>query len=301
MLPGCWLITGATGQLGGHIARLLDQEHPDRQVCAVVHRDARISGRAQVFPLDLADAAAVTALLDRIQPTHIVHAGAVTSVADAAGDPARAFQVNAEATSRLGAWAGQHGARFVYISTDMVFDGRQAPYAEDAPPAPLSVYGRSKRAGEEAIRDVRGAVCVRLPLMYGFPVTTRQTTFVRQVQALQAGEPLRLFTDEYRTPVALADAARAVVAVAESDVTGILHVGGPERLSRYEMVARFAAALHLDQVTLVATSRLDHGGDEPRPADLSLNDRRFRARFPAVAPGPITRERLGQPPRKSHA
>ncbi len=128
----------------------------------------------------------------------------------------------------------------MYVSTDLVFDGEHAPYREDDPPAPLSVYGRSKAHAETALQAFPRIAIVRVSLLYGPSLTDRPTVLDRQRQAILAGEPLTLFDDEWRTPLDLPTAARALLAVAESDYTGILHVGGLERLSRLEMGERLA-------------------------------------------------------------
>lgn len=283
-----WLITGATGQLGGHVTRLLAPRAPRETLLGIARSASHRENEIAVMECNLADSAALAGHLATHAPTHIIHLGAVTAVTDARSDPAHADRVNTGATAQLGRWAAQHGARLVFASTDMVFDGEHAPYDESATPRPLSHYGRTKAAAEEALAGLPGVVIARLPLMYGFPATDRPTTFVRQIAALHAGEPLTLFTDEFRTPISLDDAARAVIALAENSCSGIVHVAGPERLSRYEMVACFAAALGVTRPHLVPVSRLSAEASEPRPADLSLTGTRFTAMFPQLSPQPIS-------------
>jgi dTDP-4-dehydrorhamnose reductase len=160
----------------------------------------------------------------------------------------------------------------------------------------LSHYGKTKAEAERLVLEFPRTLVVRLPLMYGFPKIPRQTTFEQQVAALAARTPLRLFSDEYRTPVALRDAARALLALAGSEMTGIIHVAGPERLSRFEMGQRFAAALGIEDPNLVSVSRLSIDAAEARPADLSLDGSRFNECFPRLAPGPISDRAIGEPP-----
>jgi dTDP-4-dehydrorhamnose reductase len=169
----------------------------------------------------------------------------------------------------------------------MVFDGEHAPYAEEQSPAPLTSYGRSKAAAEAAIQELDDRLIVRLPLMYGMPVSPRRTTFAAQIDSIRRGEPMPLFVDEFRTPIALADAAAAIVALARSGRTGVIHVAGPERVSRLELIDRAARALGLTPGRLDGVSRLDVPSPEPRPADLSLVGERFLREFPACRPGRI--------------
>jgi dTDP-4-dehydrorhamnose reductase len=287
-----WLITGASGQLGGHVVAELRSQAPAGTIVGISHSPAENPGIINAV-VDLADPTAIAAVLVKHRPTHIIHLAAVTAVADAWRDPQRATAVNTDATAQIADWANQHSAKMLFVSTDMVFDGETAPYDEDDEPQPLSCYGRTKAAAERAICELPGALIVRLPLMYGFPAAPRETTFVKQVAALRAGEPLTLFTDEYRTPISLIDAARALLALATSDVRGVIHVAGPERMSRYEMGVRFASALDIPHPNLIAASRLTVEAAEPRAADLSLDGERFTALFPALAPRPIGRATLG--------
>jgi dTDP-4-dehydrorhamnose reductase len=169
----------------------------------------------------------------------------------------------------------------------MVFAGDAAPYCESDPPQPLSRYAQTKLAAEQFLTGCRHVATVRLPLMYGFPCGSRATTFVKQIAALRAGEPLSLFADEFRTPVWLVDAARVLIGLARSDFTGLIHVAGPDRLSRYELIANCAALLNIAAPRLVPISRHDGDAPEPRPEDLSLDASHFQALFPNLCPGPL--------------
>lgn len=282
-----WLVTGASGQLGGHlVARLSDTDVAPTISALTRGGDVGVGGIEPVA-IDLRDAASLRAHVAAFQPTHVLHVGAMTAVGEAYANPQEATRINSVATEVLAEAASSVDARFVFTSTDMVFDGASAPYKEDDAVCPLSHYGRTKAEAEGCLARLDRALVVRLPLMYGFPVARRPGTFAGQVAALRSGESLRLFTDEYRTPLWLADAAVALIALARSQETGVIHVAGPERLSRFEMGERFAECLGIGEPRIVAASRLDIDSAEPRPEDLSLDGSRFNALFPDVNPAPI--------------
>jgi dTDP-4-dehydrorhamnose reductase len=241
-------------------------------------------------PVDLADPKGLEEAVRRARPTHVLHLGAMTSVAECHRRPADAERINAEATRVLAGAAV--GARFVFASTDMVFDGDRAPYREEDTPEPGSQYGRTKLAAERLLAGVAGALVVRLPLMFGFPRAGQQTTFVKQMAAVRAREPVRLFDDEYRTPAWLGDAARVMIGLARGDATGVMHAGGPERLSRYALIAGCAALFGIEDAVLEHASRLDIESAEPRPEDLSLDSGRLRAAYPKLAPRGLCAELL---------
>jgi dTDP-4-dehydrorhamnose reductase len=213
-------------------------------------------------------------------PRAIIHLAAVSQVARAHADPEHARALNVEATINLLNLADAIGARFIYVSTDMVFDGESAPYDERAATEPCSIYGRTKLEAECYALTHRRTSVLRLPLLYGLPEVSRAPTFFEQiVQALQRRTPLRLFDDEIRTPLWLDDAARACAALADLEHHGVLHAGGPEALSRYAFGLRVAAAISCDPAPLLAIARADVPSPEPRPRDLSLDSRRFRELF----------------------
>jgi dTDP-4-dehydrorhamnose reductase len=176
--------------------------------------------------------------------------------------------------------ASDSGARLVYVSTDLVFDGEKGNYREGDDVNPLSVYARSKCDAERAVLTYTRHVVVRLSLLFGPSVVGRASFFDEQITAFRAGRPVTLFADEWRTPLSLAVAADCLVALAASDCTGVLHLGGPERLSRLEMGRRLAARLGVDLALVVAGSREWAPAPEPRPRDTSLDSSRWRSLFP---------------------
>jgi dTDP-4-dehydrorhamnose reductase len=283
------LITGASGLLGSDLLR---EAGADGIVAWSGTREGEYSG-VRLRPVDLGDPAAIAGAFAEARPGVIIHAGAMARVGDCLQDPDRARRVNALATHTLAGLAREAGARLVYVSTDLAFDGETGRYTEDDPPSPLSVYARSKVEGEQAALACPGAAVVRVSLLYGPSLTGTPSSFDQQVSALREGRPLRLFADEWRTPLYLGTAARALLELAGSDVPGVWHLGGPERLSRYEMGVRTAEVLGLDPGAVVATAREEHGagGGEPRPRDVSLDSGRWRARFPEV-PWPTLAEVL---------
>jgi dTDP-4-dehydrorhamnose reductase len=272
-----WLITGAGGQLGSVV--LAELTRRGESALGVASPSGPLPLEGAVERADLTDGHAMVRLLDQARARFVVHAGAIASVAVALADPARALAVNASAAAALAGAAHQRGARFVYVSTDMVFDGERAPYTERDVASPLSAYGRSKLEGERAVLSVAPVLVARLPLLYGLPTVNRDTTFITQVRALLRRESLTLFQDEWRTPLALEDAARALIRCAESDLPGVVHLGGPERLSRLAMGERLAAALGVDGATLHAVLRESAPAPEPRARDLSLDSSKYRAHF----------------------
>ena len=268
------LVTGATGLLGGYLVEELRRAGDD---VVAVGGPGRGEGG-----VELSDDEALRALVRRVRPDVVFHTAALSAVADCARDPERARRLNVVGAATLAAAAG--AARFVHVSTDMVFDGESAPYREGDPTAPTSVYGRTKRDAEAAVlAEARRSAVVRVSLLFGPTKNERRGFFDHLLAQLRAAAPIVLFDDEWRTPLSLRAAAEALRVIGRSDVGGVLHLGGPERLSRFEIGKRVAAVLGLSDRALVPGSRTAIASAEPRPRDLSLDSSVFRACFPDLA------------------
>jgi dTDP-4-dehydrorhamnose reductase len=190
--------------------------------------------------------------------------------------------VNFDATALLAELAAQLNARLVFVSTDLVFDGAKGSYQESDAPSPLSVYGHTKTEGERAALSIANSAVVRVSLMVGPSLVNRPTFFDQQLAALRERRPLKLFEDEWRTPLDFATAAQSLVEIARTDYQGILHVGGPERMSRLEMGQRIARCLMRDPSVFEPTTRNAAPSAEPRPRDTSLDSSRWRGLFSSI-------------------
>jgi dTDP-4-dehydrorhamnose reductase len=247
------LVTGATGFIGGHVVAAV--RAAGHEACTT----ARSGGDAAV---DLCAPGMVAAVVQALRPDVAIHLAAMARLSDCEHDPDRARAVNALLPERL---AERFGARLVAVSTDLVFDGARAPYGPAAPVAPRSVYGATKAEGEERVRAHGGRVA-RLPLLFGPDAHARGASASLRAE-LAAGRPVALFTNEYRTPLHVADAARALVALAvDPDGARLVHLPGPERVSRWELGSRLCRAHGLREDLLRPAECLD----PLRPRDVAL-------------------------------
>jgi dTDP-4-dehydrorhamnose reductase len=185
--------------------------------------------------------------------------------------------VNAQLPATLARLCRERGLRLVALSTDLVFAGDRPSVGEGDPTGPLSVYGRTKRAGEEAVlAALPTAAIVRVALVVGRGHGPRPTSTEGVAWALRAGEPMRLFTDEYRTPVDPESVAEAIARLIAGPGAGLYHLGGPERLSRYELGLRVAQVLGLPSDGILPALQREHAGPDRRAPDVSLDSSRAR-------------------------
>lgn len=267
------LVTGAGGLLGGRLAVLLSARH---DVVAGRHLAPGPAGLAEVA-IDLLSPASLEAGLDRAPPDAVVHCAALADADRCEREPDLAHRVNAEACAALARLCASRRIRLVALSTDLVFGGDRAWVDEDHPPSPLMAYGRTKLEGEQAVLShAPGSAVARLALVCGRGHGARGTASEAVAWSLRSGRPLRLVTDQHRTPVDPESVAAALERLVVGSQAGRYHLGGRERLSRHAFGLRVARVLGLttDAITPITQRELALGA--PRPADVSLDSSRAR-------------------------
>jgi len=228
-------------------------------------------GRAQ---LDVTDAAAVAAALRARRPFAVVHAAAYTNVDGAEGDPERCFRVNAIATEVVARESAAVGARFVYPSSDFVFDGtKREPYCEFDRPAPRGVYACSKYWGEVLAAGAHpAALVVRTQWLFG----SGGPDFVTKILArAREGRPFDVVEDQVGCPTYTRDLARAIGRLLGSDATGLYHCANRGETSWYEFARAIARAGRLDESLVRPTTAERLARPAPRPAYSALRNLRL--------------------------
>lgn len=267
------LVTGAAGLLGGRVAALVARRF---DVVAARHRAAPPPGLPEV-EMDLLDPVSLAAALERSACDAVVHCAAQSQPDVSEGEPGPSRRLNVEASGALAGECHRRGLRLVALSTDLVFAGDRAFVREEDPTGPLLVYGRTKLAGEEAtLAAAPDSAVLRVALVAGRGHGVRRTSTESVAWALRAGRPLRLYTDQIRTPVDSASVADAVVRALERPVSGLFHVGGPDRVSRYELGLRVADVLGLSAEGIAPVTGADLPQAGRRPCDTSLDITRAR-------------------------
>lgn len=266
------LITGASGYLGQRLVELAAARAEVVGTHLASPASTVTAGRP--MRLDVTDANAVRNALALLRPVAVINAAAANP---GAGDDAIAT-VNPHGARAVAAACGALGIRLVHVSTDVVHDGRSAPYADDAAASPIDPYGRAKARGEaEVAEHCPSAAIVRTSLIYGLERRDRGTEgFVRR---LDAGERLQLFTDVIRQPVWVDALSDALVALALDDraESGTINVVGARALSRADFGRRMLAHWGVD-----ADDRIDEIEAGTRFPDVPLDLRMRRDRATAL-------------------
>ena len=250
-------ITGAGGLIGSYLVRCAPQFAPDSAVIALTRNR-----------LELTDTAAVRAAFRLQKPQSIIHCAALTASPECEANPGLARMLNVEVTALLAELAAD--IPMFFLSTDLVFDGRTGNYDETAPVNPLSVYAETKSTAELIILANPKHTVIRTSLNGGTSPTGDRGFNEQTRRAWQAGQTLRLFTDEFRSPIAAEVTARAIWELSALNRLGLYNVAGSERLSRWQIGQLLAVRWPELKPGIEPVSLKEYVG-APRAPDTSLN------------------------------
>ncbi len=262
------LITGSSGFLGWHLCQLAKQEW--KIYGTYFSHDLEIPG-INMLKVNLTNFQELKQIFSEIQPAAVIHTAALSQPNFCQTHSDESHAINVTASSNIAGFCADYSIPCVFTSTDLVFDGLNAPYKETDPVCPVNIYGEQKVMAEEGMleRYPLTAVC-RMPLMFGMATPTA-TSFIQSfIQTLKEGKQLNLFIDEFRTPVSGKTAAKGLLLALEK-VNGLIHLGGKERISRYDFGRLLVEVFQLPANQLHACRQQDVKMAAPRSPDVSLN------------------------------
>lgn len=255
--------------MGGHLLSLAPAEW---EVLATFRSRVFKIPRVTWIEFDLTDKKRMEEAFKKIRPDAVIHAAAMSNIDWCEKNRREALAVNAESSAFLAALCRDSGCRMVFVSSDMVFDGKTGRYAESDPVHPVNYYGETKCLAETDLgRNCPDSVCARAALIYGAPAFGG-TSFTHQMTlSLQSGREVSLFTDQYRSPISAVNLAQALLELVDMPFTGVLHLGGPERIGRYEFGLILAELNGFPKSLLKPVRINDLPSAAPRPKDVSLD------------------------------
>lgn len=271
------LVTGANGQLGSVLKKQTDRLNLPFKFIFTDVNDLDVTNREQVADF-----------IKNYRILYIINCAAYTAVDKAETDEENAYAINEKAVENLAIAAKQEGARILHISTDFVFDGQsKTPYSEIIEPRPLSVYGKSKLKGEEALRAVGGEwIIIRTSWLY----SEFGNNFVKTMMRLmQERDKLSIVDDQRGTPTYAADLAELLIHILQFSEetewkTGIYHFSNKGETSWFDFAREIKKITGNDQCELLPVSTQEFGAIAPRPAysvmDLSKICAAFHVEIP---------------------
>lgn len=268
-----WLVTGANGFLGWNAPRTFGSEI---ELIGATRDGGVIQGYSGATRLDLLDVAASEQAIRDSRPQVILHAAALANHEDCQANPERARRTNAVATRQLAALSESIEAKFVYISTDAVFDGALGNYSETSPTSPFSVYGETKLEGEIAAANETNALIVRTNF-FGWSPSGKRSILEFFVNSLESGNSVSGYTDFTVTSIYVRHLLDILHTLINSGAQGTFHVASSDPLSKFDFGQAVASEFDLEQALITASSAGSGSHDTSRIRDLSLNTDKLAA------------------------
>ena len=272
------LVTGGAGLIGQYVVRTASRWASNKW-------DVHGLTRAD---LDLMDRSKVERAWRSLKPCAVIHCAALSRTKDCEQDSEKARLINVDVTAHLAELS--QDIPFIFLSSGEVFDGKASWYRETDEPNPINVYGRTKLDAEQAVLRNQRHTVLRIVLTAGTSQDADRSYVEDMVRSAKAGKNVPLFADEFRCPLPAGVIARSIWELLDRDQPGLYHLGGSERLSRWEIGQALLPWYPVLEGRLVKTSARTYRGS-PRPTDLSLSCDKIQRLLSFSIPG--FREWLG--------
>ncbi len=262
------LITGASGLYGTKLAKLAIEKNFEIYSCDV--QELPVCGNFVKF--DVSNKEVVNEAFKRIKPDAVVHADTLTYVDKCELNKELAWKVNVEGTKNIVEAAKNAGSFVIYISTDYVFSGAKGNYKETDTPGPINYYGLTKLKSEELVKTQAEYFIARPSVIYGSTPAAGKVNFALWlIETLRKGEHVKIITDQWNTPTLNTNLAEMTLEVVERKLTGIFHLCGATRVSRFEFAQLIAEEFDLDKNLIDPVLSSQFTWPAKRPMDSSLD------------------------------
>ena len=268
------LITGASGFLSWNI---IQKAKSDWMILGTfLSHSANISG-CTLIKVELTKFNNLKQLFNQTKPNAVIHTAAISDANFCQKNRSESYKINTKASINIAGLCSDFKIPCLFTSSDLIFDGLNPPYREEDEPSPVNAYGEQKALAEAGMKDrYPPTIICRMPLMFGDPGPVAATFMQPLIKAMTSGVEIKLFVDEHRTPISGIDAAEGLM-MALDKLPGIIHLGGAERISRYEFGQLVSKVFQIRQAILNPCRQKDLSLPAPRPADVSFDSSKARA------------------------
>jgi len=262
------LVTGASGFLGWNICQAAKREWD--VFGTVFSHPVEISG-VNILKIDLTDFEELKKLFQKNRPDAVIHTAAKSDPNFCQINQIESYKVNVDIPITIAKLCADRLIPCVFTSTDLVFNGLNAPYREEYPVCPVNIYGEQKALAEEGMRKCYPMVTIcRMALMFGIPGPAAESFIQPMIKAMRECQELPLFVDEYRTPLSVKSAVQGLF-LAIKNLGSLIHLGGIERISRYDFGKLLVEIFDIRKARLLPCKQKDVAMAAPRPPDVSLD------------------------------
>ena len=265
------LITGGSGLLGQYLNLSASKRF---DIVTTFRNNTGNSKNFSCSKIDIRNQNELEKIFDEVKPDILIHAAAITnSIKNNNQTPKDYFNTNVTATKNISELCEKHNSKIIYISTDLVYAGyRGSLIKEDGKLIPASLYAETKLVGETKVKETtENYLILRTALLYGFGLNHSRCHFHWMYAELKNKKPVKLFTNQFRSPISLKDTANIITDLSAMELKGeTINLGGTERVSRYELGEMLCSIASFDK-NLLQKITMDELPDFPKVEDVSLN------------------------------
>lgn len=270
------LITGGSGLLGQYLNVELSKSH---KILSLYNSNVGNCNDFNSCKLDITNQSLLQNVFYDFAPDIVIHTAAISNpILPENISPKDVYKINVDATKNIAELCDKHNSKLIYTSTDLVYAGyRGSMLKEDAKLIPASLYAETKLMGEIKIQNTfDNYLILRTALLFGFGLTHSKNHFHQMYYDLQSGKHVKLFTDQYRSPLSLLEAAKMINELLYKDVKSeIVNFGGPERISRYEFGKRLCKISKFDENLLIKI-KMDEVPEVTKVEDVSMDTEKLQ-------------------------
>ena len=272
------LITGGTGLMGKGIEEV---SHRGFNIVITHIRDYQPKGNSIYEKINVLDINKMSELFERYNFDAVVHCAGINNVDYVEKNITEARKSNIEGTKNIIKLCKKYNAYLIYVSTNAVFDGNNAPYSEEQKVCPINEYGKIKVECENNV--IENSVIVRPILMYGWNRTeVRKNPVSWIVEALKEGKKLKLVDDVFENPVYNLEVGKVIWRILKLKPSGVIHIAGKDIINRYDFGLKIAKVFNLDESLIERVDSSSFTTIAPRPKDTSFTTKRMEALVPAL-------------------
>ncbi|MDF1612354.1 SDR family oxidoreductase [Stygiobacter electus] len=264
-------ITGGSGFIGQYLNIELSKEN---EILTQYYSHIGNCTQFNSIKCSITDYALIEKIFNEFKPEIVIHTASISTAEKADKmNPAEVYEINVNATKFLAEQCEKHNSKLIYFSTDLVYAGYRGSYLkEDAKLIPISLYAETKLMGEVKIQETfDNYLILRVALNYGLGLYHSSSHFQKIYEELKKGNEVKLFTDQYRSPISVIESARILSQIIKMDIRKeIINFAGKERLSRYQLGEKLCEVIGFNKELLKPITMEEANAIYP-VADVSLN------------------------------
>lgn len=238
------LIFGGSGFIGVNLSKIAQVNGWDVHIASSSHKpDINVNW----IKVDITNQCQVNKTVEKVKPDAVVNLAAIANIDVAEQNKELAWKINVEGAKYIGKSCAVNRIKYIFLSTDAVFDGEKDMYFEEDVPQPINYYGKTKAEAEKNVLAIcPSAVVVRISTAIGYNLTGGKSFLGQLIKNLDHGKEILCPNYELRTPIDVVTLSECILELGESEFSGILHIGSTDSVSRYELTKRAALIMGFD-------------------------------------------------------